>query len=180
MEKKEEKEKKEEEDEKEEKGHPSPALRSSLSQVRPPFPITLIITPPYGPHSLLHPRGLIPRQAHTRRPQNIRAKFQQPIVPAASMLVADCCVLIMLFYRRLISGGMALFLSSSPVVAALSLPCSPPPPSPPLLADHDLDQCLTGPALLQPQPLSQLDEYLRLYFFGTRGAPAGQGFNPWP
>ncbi len=125
----------------------------------PPFPITLVITPTSCARLLLHPCSLIPRQAHTRQPHNIRANFQQPIVPTAFILVADFCNFLMLLYCHLIAGGKALFLLSSPVVAALSLPCSPPPPLPPLLADHDLGRCLTGPALLQPQPLSQLNEY---------------------
>jgi hypothetical protein len=55
------------------------------------------------------------------------------VLPAASVLVADCYVVLMLFYCHLIAGRKALFLSSYPVVAALSLLCSPPPPLPPLL-----------------------------------------------
>jgi hypothetical protein len=59
----------------------------------------------------------------------------------------------------LIDEGRALFLLSSLVVAALSLHHSPPPPLPPLLVDHDLGRCSTGPALLQLWPLSQLNKY---------------------
>jgi hypothetical protein len=59
--------------------------------------IMLVITPPSVARLSLHPRGHVPLRAHTHQPQNIHAIFQQSIVPAASVLVADCCVFLMLF-----------------------------------------------------------------------------------
>jgi hypothetical protein len=146
----------------------------------------LIITPPFLAHSLLHPCGLILRRAHTHQPRNIHANFQQPIVPKASILEADCCVSLMHFYCRLIAGGKALLLLSSPVVAVLSLPCPPPPPLPPSLADHDLGQQCEAPAAINlahanltafvvynrasiaPRPLSQHEEFLDFIIFGLQ------------
>jgi hypothetical protein len=89
---------------------------------------------------MLHPYGLILHQTYARQTQNIRAIFQKLIIPAISVLVADCCVFLLLFYRHLIAGGKAPLLLSSPVVTILSLPHPPPLPSSPLLANHELGQ----------------------------------------
>ena len=102
--------------------------------------IMLIIIPPSLAHSLLHPWGLIPRQAHTRQPQtSVPFSSNQSSPPPLFWWMNVVCVF-SAFLLSLDCWRKRIVLSSSPVVAALSLPCSPHPTLPPSLADCDLGQ----------------------------------------
>jgi hypothetical protein len=107
-----------------------------MTLVTPSLSCALVTAPPW-PHPAPSPRPSASKHW---------CLFQQPNMPAVSILVVNCCVFLLSYAFLLpldcLRKGVLL---SSPVVAVLSLPRPPPPPSPPLLTDHDLSQRCEAP-----------------------------------